>query len=166
MLDIKFIRENSEKKVARINSYIILLHFSSLLIVALYSTVNNFSLIMISVMFIFLFLSIVILFYSKIELNNNFLIIKSPFIVSFWMFPQTFLRDLHVIIDINNIQEMKFASMTYLCIKEDIIIIYYLLPNGTKSKVAISQLIFPDFKNILNEILKSKPDLKITYKKK
>ncbi len=77
---------------------------------------------------------------------------------------------------LTNITELEFIQLSHkykymtrtspISGKENVVIVYYLLSNGSKSKITISGLLFPNFKSISDKILVNRPKIKVTFKNK
>lgn len=162
------------KIVARINfpvnSPVVLFMFIMPSIVVLFFLgLEIFSLQWFFILFVFLSLLFAIFFYNKIELDNDILIIKSIIFVRSWIWYPIIVEPIvSRVININNITEISFADRNGIIIgaggffgPRDLVTIYYLWPSGKKADLTVPVFYYPEFANIINEIIKRKPDLKV-----
>ena len=141
----------NNKKIIRSNLFFVLIIF--ILVV----TLLEFSL---WIFLAVLSLAIFLWFYTKIEFNTD--------VINIRYFSK------NTIINVSNIKEIIVVTTTPLISqKKDIsqinwrdrIEIYYLLPNGQKAVAVVNVFVFSGFVKIINEILKIRSDLKITFSK-
>jgi hypothetical protein len=162
------------KIVARINfpvnSPVVLFMFILPSIVVLFFLgLEIFSLQWFFILFVFLSLLFAIFFYNKIELDNDILMIKSILFVRSWIwYPIIPELIVNKAISINSITSINFANRNGIIIGAggffgpgDLVTLYYLLPSGKKANLTVPVFFYPEFVNIIDEIIKRKPDLKV-----